>query len=89
MISRCVSLVEVGKHDADGKRADGMVLRGPEPAGAVAQQHADVVIGEIRRHQVDVAVAVDVSRGHRQGIIADPELAGRQEVAVAVAQQHV
>ena len=48
-----------------GRAAGGVVLGGREAAHAVAQQHADVVAVDVRRHQVDVAVAVHVARGHR------------------------
>src|SRR5207302_1022739 len=63
--------------------ADG---RGLEGTVAIAQQHAN---RSRRHHEVEAAVAIEVSHHHGNGIDPDiAEVASVLEGAVAVAQQH-
>ena len=69
--------------------AAGRKDQGPrERAVAVAQQHADGVGELLRRHQVELAVAVEVADRDRARGPADGQVDPGPEGAVAVAQQH-
>ena len=69
-------IVEVD--EADGKRI-GRASTDPDPAGAeisraVAQQHADVAGREVRRHDIEVAIVVQVTERDRTRHLASGDL---------------
>ena len=56
-----------------------------EAAAAVAEQHADVAALVVGRHQVQLAVVVEVANGDRLRMGAGGEVGMSPEAAVAVA----
>ncbi len=71
-----------------GSRPVAIVGLGAEAAGAVAEQHADRVGADVGRHQVELAVAVEVADGHEGRLGAGGEVGLGGEAAETVAQQH-
>src|SRR5262249_56797757 len=76
---------EVADGNGLGPGAGGEVARGAEATPAVAEQHADGGVAGVRRGQVEMAVVVEVARGHglgarADGVVATPDKAGREAV---------
>jgi hypothetical protein len=68
-----------------------VIERGLEGAIAIAQKNTDGAATEpeiIRRDDVELAVVVEVTDGHRFGPPANGVVLGRRESAVAVPQEH-
>src|SRR5579863_3554384 len=69
--------------------AGGVVHCRPESTVPVAQEHAHVrAAGEIGRHQVQVAVEVEVGHSYGLGVRAGAVFDRRLESAVTIAEEH-
>src|SRR5579871_2790574 len=74
------------RHSLEVEESRGKALGGLEGAVAIAQQHADRAVS-ICRHQVELAVAVEVPDRHRESRRTDAVTLRRLECAVAIAQE--